>query len=82
MCADRSATAPITGSTKTVSSTDSETRYGKNEPAATLMPSGYTYAVQLSAPSSQPAAVLVIVVRNGPRKTVTTVVENAELAQS
>jgi hypothetical protein len=29
LCADRSATAPTTGSTSTVSSTDTETRYGK-----------------------------------------------------
>jgi hypothetical protein len=36
----RSATAPMTGSTNTVRNTDSDTRYGKNEPAATEMPSG------------------------------------------
>jgi len=82
LCADRSAIAPMTGSTKTVSSTDSDTRYGKYEPAATLMPSGYTYPVQLSAPSSQPAASSVTVVRNGPRNTVMTVVEKADIAQS
>lgn len=80
--ADRSATAPTTGSTSTVSSTDSETRYGKYEPAATRMPSGCTSRSQSSAPSPQPAATSATVVRNGPRKTVTTVVENAELAQS
>ena len=34
----RSAIAPITGSTNTVSSTDSDTRYGKYDPAATVMP--------------------------------------------
>ena len=46
------------------------------------MPSGYTAPSQLSAPSSQPAASSVTVVRNGPRKTVMTVVWNAEFAQS
>jgi hypothetical protein len=46
------------------------------------MPSGYTYPRQSSAPSPQPAATSATVVRNGPRKTVTTVVEKAELAQS
>jgi hypothetical protein len=46
------------------------------------MPSGWTTPSQSSAPSSHPAAVSVIVVRNGPRKTVMTVVENADIAQS
>ena len=46
------------------------------------MPSGCTYPSQLSAPSSQPAASSATVVRYGPRKTVMTVVEKAELAQS
>ena len=47
LCGDRSAIAPITGSTNTVRNTDSDTRYGKNEPAATVMPSGWTVAVAL-----------------------------------
>src|SRR5689334_22877220 len=78
----RSATAPMTGSTNTVSNTDSDTRYGKYEPAATVMPSGCTRPVQSSVPSGQPAACSVTLVRNGPRNTVMTVVENAEFAQS
>jgi hypothetical protein len=46
------------------------------------MPSGYTCPEQVSAPSSQPAASSVTVVRNGPRNTVITVVEKADIAQS
>ncbi len=78
----RSANAPITGSTTTVSSADSDTRYGKYAPGATGMPNGYTTPVHTSAPGAQPAARFVTAVRNGPRKTVMTVVLNADIAQS
>src|SRR5689334_17603054 len=47
-----------------------------------VMPRGCTEARQSSASMEQPAACSVTLVRNGPRKTVMTVVENAELAQS
>ena len=63
------------GKTSTWSSTDRDTTYGKNAPAATRRPSG-----KIQPPAS-PAA-FAAVVRYGPRKTVTTVVEKAEFAQS
>ncbi len=47
-----------------------------------VRPRGWTSPSQVSAPSWQPAASLVTLVRNGPRKTVITVVENADMAQS
>jgi hypothetical protein len=49
--------------------------YAKSEPAATGMPNGYTRPCASAALSA-------IAPRYGPRNTVTTVVENAELAQS
>ena len=81
MCADRSAIAPTTGSTNTVRNTDSDTAYGNSEPGAMSMPSTGMVASSQASPS-QPAARSAIAVRYGPRNTVTTVVENAELAQS
>ncbi len=71
----RSAIAPTTGRTNTCSRTDSEMTYGKNDSARIAMPNGRTNP-------SAPAAACVTVVRYGPRNTVTTVVLNAEQAQS
>ena len=75
LCAERSATAPTTGSTNTVRNTDSETVYGNSEPAATVTPSTSTLPFASAALSATDP-------RYGPRNTVTTVVENAELAKS
>ncbi len=72
---EKSATAPRIGSTATCSRTERATTYGKKDPAWTGMPSGYTN------PRAS-AAARVTAVRCGPRKTVTTVVENAEFPKS
>jgi hypothetical protein len=72
--ADRSAIAPTTGSTNTVSSTDTDTAYGYSEPGATRSPSTPMVAVRHGSSAAQPAAVLATAVRYGPRNTVTTVV--------
>ena len=83
MCADRSAIAPITGSTNTCRNTDSDTTYAKTEPARDR-DAQRVQRTRRRCPrrSSQPAAFSAIAVRYGPRKTVMTVVEKAEFAQS
>jgi hypothetical protein len=82
LCGDRSAIAPVTGSTNTVRNTDSETVYGNSEPGAMSRPSTSIVRPRHGSSEAQPAPALATAVRYGPRKTVTTVVENAEFAQS
>src|SRR5262245_23371358 len=78
---DRSAMAPVTGSTTTGRRTESETAYGKIEPGSTFSPPAWItglrhwYVGSSLGAGGQFAAVSAMWVRYGPRKTEMTVVE-------
>jgi hypothetical protein len=71
----RSVIAPVTGRISTCRSVETDSTYPKKLPGGTLIPSGWM------RPEAS-AAFLAMDVRYGARKTVTTDVENTELAQS